>query len=161
MGGGRKRLTHAQKVQVCQWLAEFRPLHEVQGLWEEHFGWRPDHRAVLFYRDSAKWARLIAELRARWTSAVADVSVANARYRLAVIEECLGHALARVRELGADAERFDHAAVVGYLEQARREVEGQRRAQADRDETYDAPDLEIHLFEGRDGPAGGADGGDQ
>lgn len=92
----RNRLSEDEKLFVVQQLAMYRTPSETAALVKEKFGKDASRQAMRRYSPEArrvgkKWREIFDTTRQKYLQEIADMGVADAVYRLRILQECLDH----------------------------------------------------------------------
>jgi hypothetical protein len=90
---GRRQLSEEVRAKIAYLLATLTPITEIKKCLEKETGLKINYGVIGSIRDSEKWGVVIKQLRKEWLSKVAEVPIANKRYRLEkyqkILEKCL------------------------------------------------------------------------
>lgn len=126
------RLTHNQKLFVCQKIAERRTYMQIIKCFADEYEFPLTANQIHYLKERApKWKAVIEEMRVNYDLAVSDLSMSSKRNRLEYLQECY--------EIGKEA-KVEHikykddtekevitknpAAMVAAVRQAHEEMEG-------------------------------------
>lgn len=128
--GQGKKLSSAEQIQLCQWLAEFKKPSEIEELCSVNFKKKIAHSTIIQnYKDSDKWKPLITKMRKKFLDAVMEEPIANKKVRLQRLGKIYNEAMtwytASISQFGT-VEKLELGAALGALRDARVEMEGEK-----------------------------------
>ena len=76
------KLTEEERVQVCEWVAQFKPFPLIQEFIKQRFGKELTLQSIYGYAAAPKWKSLIYRCRQEWAAGVMELPLAHKRARI-------------------------------------------------------------------------------